>query len=55
MTQQTVDLDHLRTVETEVKRERTVTQSLQKDNAMLREQIERLKERCQGLEKVRVE
>ena len=32
-----VELEHLRTVETEVKRERGVNESLQADNSMLRE------------------
>ena len=36
-TETSVELDHLRTVETEVKRERGVNESLQADNSMLRE------------------
>ena len=45
--------EHLRTVDMEVKRERTVTQSVQEDNAMLREQLGTANERIRGLEKVR--
>ena len=36
-----VELEHLRTVETEVKREREVNQSLQQDIAMLQDQVRR--------------
>ena len=47
--------EHLRTVDVEVKRERTVTQSVQEDNAMLRQQLGTANERILGLEKVRKE
>jgi len=50
LTEQLVSLDHLKTVETEVKRERGVTESCQSDNAMLREQLARANERITGLE-----
>ena len=36
LTEIQVENEHLRTVDVEVKRERTVTQSVQEDNAMLR-------------------
>ena len=52
-TEQGVELDHLRTVEVEVKRERGVTMSVQADNATLREQLARANERINGLEQVR--
>lgn len=55
MQQNLVELDHLKTIEVEVKRERGVTESVQTDNAMLREQLERANERIRGLEKVRIE
>ena len=45
-----VELEHLRTVETEVKREREVNQSLQADIAMLQEQAKRADEHISGLE-----
>ena len=48
-----VELDHLKTIEVEVKRERGVTESCQADNAMLREQLARANERIGGLEEVR--
>ena len=54
-TERVVTLEHVSTVETEVKRERTVTESVQSDNAMLREQLARANDRIQGLEKVRIE
>ena len=50
-----VELEHLRTVETEVKREREVNQSLQADVAMLSAQLARAEEANRGLEKVRLE
>ena len=50
-----VELEHLRTVETEVKREREVNQSLQADVAMLQAQVKRSDEHIKGLEKVRSE
>ena len=50
-----VDQEHIEAVETEVKRERGVTESVQGDNAMLREQLARANERIRGLEKVRGE
>ena len=53
LTDQLVSLDHLKTVETEVVRERGVTESCQSYNAMLREQLARANERISGLEKVR--
>ena len=37
LTSHDVELDHLRTIVSEIKRERTVTESLQQDNAMLRQ------------------
>ena len=37
-------MEHLRTVVQEIKRERAVTESVQKDNAMLREQLRRSEE-----------
>ena len=49
-TEQGVELDHLRTVEVEVKRERGVTMSVQADNATLREQLARANERINTLE-----
>ena len=52
-TEQGVELEHLRTVEVEVKRERGVTMSVQADNATLREQLARANERINGLEQVR--
>lgn len=55
LTEQLVSLDHLKTVETEVKRERGVTESCQSDNAMLREQLARANQRITGLEQVRQE
>ena len=45
----------MRTVDVEVKRERTVTQSVQEDNTMLRQQLATANERIRGLEKVRKE
>ena len=39
-----VELEHLRTIVTEIKRERDVAESLRKDNAMLREQLRRSEE-----------
>ena len=50
-----VELEHLRTVETEVKREREVNQSLQQDIAMLQDQARRADQHIQGLEQVRQE
>ena len=50
-----VELEHLRTVETEVKREREVNQSLQQDIAMLQDQVRRADEHIKGLENVRQE
>ena len=37
LTEIQVENEHLRTVDVEVKRERTVTQSVQEDNTMLRQ------------------
>ena len=37
LTSHAVELDHLRTIVSEIKRERTVTESLQRDNTMLRQ------------------
>ena len=48
-----VELEHLRTVETEVKREREVNQSLQRNVAMLQEQVKRADQHIRGLEEVR--
>ena len=48
-----VNLDHLQTMESELKRERGVTESVQADVVMLREQLARANERIGGLEKVR--
>ena len=45
-----VELEHLRTVETEVKREREVNESLQADIAMLNDQAKRADEHIRGLE-----
>ena len=45
----------MRTVETEVKREREVNQSLQADIAMLQNQLQRSEGANRGLEKVRLE
>ena len=57
-----VELEHLRTTVQEIKRERAVTESLQKDNAMLREQLrrseevrEKQQEHIDSLDKVRIE
>jgi len=55
LTEIQVENEHLRTVDVEVKRERTVTQSVQEDNAMLRTQLGTANERIRGLEKVRKE
>ena len=44
LTDPRVELEHLRTVVQEIKRERAVTESVQKDNAMLREQLRRSEE-----------
>ena len=55
MQPQLVELEHLRTVETEVKREREVSESLQADVAMLQEQLQRAETSNRGLEKVRAE
>ena len=55
LTEIQVENEHLRTVDVEVKRERTVTQSVQEDNAMLRQQLDTANERIRGLEKVRKE
>ena len=41
LTTNEIELDHLQTIVTEIKRERNVTESLQKDNAMLRDQLAR--------------
>ena len=54
MQQNLVELDHLKTIEVEVKRERGVTESVQEDNGMLREQLERANDRIRELEKVRI-
>ena len=50
-----VELEHLRTVETEVRREREVSESLQADVTMLTNQLQRSDETNRGLEKVRLE
>ena len=50
-----VELEHLRTIETEVKREREVNESLQADVAMLQAQLQRAEESNRGLERVRAE
>ena len=55
LTEEAVELEHLRTLVQEMQREREVTESLQRDNAMLREQLGRADERIDGLEKVRHE
>lgn len=52
-TEVAVNLDHLHTMEMELKRERGVTESVQADVTMLREQLLRANERISGLEKVR--
>ena len=50
-----VELEHLRGLNIECMRERGVTQSVQTDVAMCREQLARANERISGLEKVRTE
>ena len=50
-----VELEHLRTLNVEVTRERGVTSSVQDDVGMLRGQLGRANERIVGLEKVRNE
>ena len=49
-----VELEHLRTLNIEVTRERGVTSSVQDDVSMLRGQLGRANERIAGLEKVRI-
>ena len=48
-------MEHLRTVETEVKREREVNKSLQADIEMLKDQVKRGDEQIVGLENLRQE
>ena len=55
LTEEAVELEHLRTVVQEMKRERELVESLQRDNAMLREQLGRQETRIDGLEQVRHE
>ena len=55
MQDQLIELERLRTLNIEVMRERGVTQSVQSDNKMMREQLDRANERITGLEKVRIE
>lgn len=44
LTSNEVELEHLRAIVAEIKRERSVTMSIQKDNEMLREQLRRAEE-----------
>ena len=55
MQDQLIELERLRTLNIEVMRERGVTSSVQSDNNMMREQLDRANERIKGLEKVRIE
>ena len=55
MQDQLIELERLRTLNIEVMRERGVTKSVQSDNNMMREQLDRANERIKGLEKVRIE
>ena len=48
-----VELDHLRTLNIEVERERGVTQNVQSDVEMLRKQLARADEQNKGNEQVR--
>ena len=50
-----VELDHLRTLNIEMDRERSVTQKVQSDVDMLRKQLARADEQNKGNEKVRKE
>ena len=50
-----MELDHLRTLNIEVDRERGVTQSVQSDNEMLRKQLARANESIDKLTQVREE
>ena len=53
LTDANVELQHLRTIVQEMRRERDVTESIQKDNAMLREQLRRAEEvRVEQLEHI---
>ena len=54
-TELAVNTDHLNAMQTELTRERSVTESCQSDVAMLKEQLARANDRIVGLEKVREE
>ena len=54
-TDQGVNISHLQAMQTELNRERGVTESCQEDLDMLKKQLGRADERIVGLEKVRAE
>ena len=55
MEEKLIELDHLRTLNIEVERERGVTQKVQSDVQMLRKQLARADESNRGNEKVRMQ
>ena len=50
-----VELDHLRTIVTELSRDQKVVESLRSDNNLLKNQLNRAQETNQSLEAVRIE
>ena len=55
MDEKLVELDHLRTLNIEVDRERGVTKNVQSDVEMLRKQLARADQHNKSQEKVRIE
>ena len=55
MEEKLVELDHLRTLNIEVDKERAITQKVQADVELLRKQLARADQHNQGNEKVRKE
>ena len=55
LTEKIVTSEHFQVMSAELSREREVSKSLQKDNGMLRAQLERRDNNIRSLEKVRIE
>lgn len=55
LTQDSIELEHLRTIVGEIKREKTVVENIISDNKMLKEQLKRAEQRAKDLDALRIE